>query len=147
MQNRVHRRLSPATLQHCNFSHRMKFASLSLVHAQQKPQAAQLSPQAKRNQTMWITSDVNYFVDAKSHAREKPQVAGYQNIPYDLTKDIFGIIKWKSPLDRHSKGKKGFIGKTHHFPLLFNWCIPVELTGSHEFRSLMMLYEVMHHGM
>ena len=84
----------------------------------------------KKKKTMWITSDANYFVDAKSHAREKPLVTGHQSIPYDLiTKDIFGIIKWKSPLDRHRKGTKGFIGKAHHFPMLFKCRIPVEMTG------------------
>ena len=84
-----------------------------LAQAQRKPPAARhrtFSPGKKKNKTMWITSDANYFVDAKSHAREKPLVTGHQSIPYDLiTKDIFGIIKWKSPLDRHSKGTKGFI--------------------------------------
>ena len=102
------------------------------AHAQRKPPAARhrtFSPGKKKNKTMWITSDANYFVDVKSHAREKPLVTGHQSIPYNLTKDIFGIIKWKSPLDRHSKGTKGFIGKAHHFPLLFKCRIPVEMTG------------------
>ena len=91
------------------------------AHAQWKPPAA-------RHRT-FSPSDANYFVDVKSHAREKPLVTGHQSIPYNLTKDIFGIIKWKSPLDRHSKGTKGFIGKAHHFPLLFKCRIPVEMTG------------------
>ena len=102
------------------------------AHAQRKPPAARhrtFSPGKKKNKTMWITSDANYFVDVKSHAREKPLVTGHQSIPYNLTKDIFRIIKWKSPLDRHSKGTKGFIGKAHHFPLLFKCRIPVEMTG------------------
>ena len=55
--------------------------------------ATGLSPRAKK-QNYAITSDANDFVNAKSHAREKPLVAGCQSIPYDLiTKDIFGIIK------------------------------------------------------
>ena len=103
---------------------------LRMLNGNHQQLATGLSPQAKKkNKTMWITSDANYFVDVKSHAREKPLVTGHQSIPYNLTKDIFGIIKWKSPLDQHSKGTKGFIGKAHHFPLLFKCRIPVEMTG------------------
>ena len=65
-----------------------------MLNGNHKQLATGLSPRAKKKkQNYAITSDANYFVNAKSHAREKPLLAVYLNIPYDLTRDIFGIIK------------------------------------------------------
>ena len=53
-----------------------------------------------------------------------------------VTRDIFGIVKRKSLIDRHSKSTEDFIGHTSRFPSLFNCRVPAELIGSRAFGSL-----------